>query len=56
VRIGGTRITRDPAQADGWNYGPENKSVTFFGPTCDQLKAEKKPVEITFGCPGQTPL
>jgi hypothetical protein len=41
---------------DGWALSSSN-SVTFYGPTCDRIKAGAyKDVQVLFGCPGTTEL
>jgi len=53
VEIDGQRVARDPAQMNGWNYGPDNRSVILYGAPCDNLKAGRsKNVQILYGCPG----
>lgn len=51
--VDGKRIPRDPTNMNGWNYGPENRSIAFHGPICEQLKSgAAKNVQFIFGCPG----
>ena len=51
VNVDGMRIAQDPSQANGWNYGPGNNSIVFFGAACDALKSgAAKDVQIIFGC------
>jgi hypothetical protein len=53
VNVGGQRIGRDDSHADGWDYGPDNRSVRLYGPACDRVKAsDRDQVNIIFGCPG----
>jgi hypothetical protein len=53
VNVGGQRIVRDGSHADGWDYGPGNRSVRLYGPACDRVKAsDRDQVNIIFGCPG----
>jgi hypothetical protein len=55
VEIDGQRVTHDISQGNGWNYGPQNKSVILYGAVCDSLKAgTAKNVQILYGCPGVT--
>jgi hypothetical protein len=54
VEIDGRRVQRDPTQMNGWNYGPDNRTVVLFGAVCEDLKAgAAKNVQILYGCPGQ---
>jgi Mg-chelatase subunit ChlD len=51
VNVDGKRISRDTSQTNGWNYGPDNKSIVFFGAACDDLKSgAAKDVQIIMGC------
>lgn len=54
VEVDGMRVNRDPAQQNGWNYGPNNRSIVLFGSICESLKAgSAKAVQILYGCPGE---
>jgi hypothetical protein len=47
----GTKIPRDPAHANGWDYNPGMTAVTIYGPTCDALMAgQVKTVQAFIGC------
>jgi hypothetical protein len=51
VDVDGKRINRDASQSNGWNYGPDNKSIVFYGEACDNLKSgASKNVQIIMGC------
>jgi hypothetical protein len=51
VNVDGTRVAQDPTQMGGWNYGPGNSSIIFFGAACEALKSgASKNVQIIFGC------
>jgi hypothetical protein len=53
VKVDGVKVDRDRAQARGWSYGPNMKSIELYGPVCEQLKGGQiKDVNIIFGCPG----
>jgi hypothetical protein len=53
VSVGTMRVARDPSHADGWDYGPANTTIQFYGAACDQVKnAAGQDVKIIFGCPG----
>lgn len=50
------KILEDPTHAMGWDYDPATNQVTFYGATCDKLKAgEVTDVDIVFGCDEPTP-
>lgn len=50
------QIPRDETQQDGWDYDPATNQVTFYGPTCDALKAgQVTDVDIVLGCGAPTP-
>jgi hypothetical protein len=50
------QIPRDDTQQDGWDYDPSTNQVTFYGPTCDALKAgQVSDVDIVLGCGAPTP-
>ncbi len=54
VNVDGTRILRDPARMNGWEYGPDNRSVILYGAACDRVKSGSVlSLEIIFGCPHQ---
>jgi hypothetical protein len=45
------RVLRDPGHEDGWDYDPENNSVTFFGSACTRLREDDvADVDVVFGC------
>jgi hypothetical protein len=51
VNVDGMRVMQDPTQMGGWNYGPGNNSIVFYGATCEALKSgASKDVQIIFGC------
>ncbi|MBK8258695.1 MAG: VWA domain-containing protein [Polyangiaceae bacterium] len=51
-----TKVAKDPTHAMGWDYDPATNQITFYGPTCDSLKAgEITDVDIVFGCDEPTP-
>lgn len=50
------KVTQDPTHAMGWDYDAASNQVTFYGATCDKLKAgEVTDVDIVFGCDEPTP-
>lgn len=52
VLIGMTRVPKDPAQHDGWNYvDADFSAVELFGPACETVKASgADTVNVVFGC------
>jgi hypothetical protein len=52
VEVDGARVARDQSQAQGWNSGPNNRSIVLYGAICDSVKAGAKNVQILYGCPG----
>jgi von Willebrand factor type A domain len=45
-------IARDTSHLDGWDYGPNDQSVIFYGAACDQLHSGVvTDVEAIFECP-----
>ena len=58
LNIGNTRIARDPARREGWNWGgnPILQVVHVYGKACDDLKANPLATsELVFGCEGHAP-
>jgi hypothetical protein len=50
------QIPRDDTHQDGWDYDESTNQVTFYGPTCDSLKAgQVSDVDIVLGCGAPTP-
>lgn len=48
---GSTVVPRDLTHANGWDYGPNNTSIIFYGSYCDQLQAGTiDQVDATFSC------
>jgi hypothetical protein len=53
VNVGTNRVPRDPSHMNGWDYGAANKTIQFYGPACEAVKAAAgQNVQIIFGCPG----
>ena len=52
VKVQGTTIVpRDLTHAEGWDYGPNNTSIIFYGSYCDSLQAGTiDQVDATFSC------
>lgn len=50
------QIPRDENHQDGWDYDATTNQITFYGPTCDALKAgQVSDVDIVLGCGAPTP-
>jgi hypothetical protein len=48
----GNAIPRDPNHMNGWDFGPGNMSINFFGAACTQLQQGViTTVDAVFGCP-----
>src|SRR5262249_12784864 len=39
ITPGNTMVPRDPAHMNGWDFGPGNLSIQFYGPYCQQLQS-----------------
>jgi hypothetical protein len=58
VRLGDSRLVRDPARRDGWGWSDDShREIAFFGPTCERVRGESGGVVLAaaFGCPAATP-
>jgi len=47
-------VPRDAMRRDGWDYSSGMRSIIFYGPVCDQLRAAEPGaarVQILYGCP-----
>jgi hypothetical protein len=52
VRLDGTKVPRDTSRTNGWDYGPDMKSIQIFGEYCKQVQAGNvKSLQAAFGCP-----
>ncbi len=48
----GMKIPRDPMHMNGWDYGPNDLSIIFYGAACDNLqKGVTTGISAVFGCP-----
>jgi hypothetical protein len=48
----GNRIPHDPTHANGWDYGPGNMSIVFYGMACSQLQeGVTTSISAVYGCP-----
>ncbi len=53
VTIDGDTVPRSPGQNDGWDYYPDEHTITFFGSYCDDImNGDVAEVSFVFGCPG----
>jgi len=52
VTANGMIVPRDSAHMNGWDYGPNNLSIIFYGSWCNQLQSGMiQNVHAIFGCP-----
>lgn len=50
-------VAQDPSHTQGWDYDAATNQVTFYGVTCDAIKAGTvMDVDIVFGCDEPTPM
>jgi hypothetical protein len=48
----GVKIPRDPTHMNGWDFGPGNMSIIFYGQACDNLqKGVTTSISAVYGCP-----
>ncbi len=48
----GMKIPHDTTHMNGWDYGPGNLSIIFYGMACDNLqKGVTTSIQAVFGCP-----
>jgi hypothetical protein len=48
----GMKIPRDKTHMNGWDYGPGDLSIVFYGAACDNLqKGVTTSIQAIFGCP-----
>jgi hypothetical protein len=46
-------VPRDPSHTNGWDYHPDDMTITFFGSYCTQIEGGSfAGVEFIYGCPG----
>jgi hypothetical protein len=51
VQINGMDVPRDTTHMNGWDYGPGNLSIQFYGSVCTQLQGGNvMDVKAIFGC------
>lgn len=53
VYFDGVAVPRTPSHQDGWDYYPDDGTITLFGSYCDTLTSgQVGSVNFLFGCPG----
>lgn len=53
VYFDGQVVPRDLNHNNGWDYHPDDSTITFFGSYCDQIQSgQVQEVTFLFGCPG----
>jgi von Willebrand factor type A domain len=51
VEVNGSTVPHDANHMNGWDYGPGNLSIQFYGPYCTQLQGGSvMDVKAVFGC------
>ena len=49
----GNKIPHDPTHMDGWDFGPNNLSIVFYGAACTSLQSGvTSSISAVYGCPG----
>lgn len=49
----GNQIPHDPTHMDGWDFGPNNMSIVFYGAACTALQSGvTSSISAVYGCPG----
>jgi len=52
VYFGGNQIPRDTSHTNGWDYDATSMQLTFYGTTCDQVRAGTAgALAVSYGCP-----
>lgn len=52
VEANGKTVPRDPTRTEGWDYGPMQTSIVFYGQSCKDLQQGLvSTVRAIFGCP-----
>ena len=52
VTANGQTVPRDPTHMNGWDFGPGNMSIQFYGSYCSMLQSGSiNNVQAIFGCP-----
>ena len=48
-----TMIPHDPTHMDGWDFGPNDLSIVFYGAACTALQSGvTSSISAVYGCPG----
>jgi len=48
----GNPIPRDPTHMNGWDFGPNDMSIIFYGMACTDLQnGVTTSIQAVFGCP-----
>ena len=51
VELGGSMVPRDTTHMNGWDFGPGNMSIQFYGAACTSLQSGGATnVQAIFGC------
>jgi hypothetical protein len=52
ITAGGTAVPHDPTHMNGWDYGPGNLSIQFYGNWCTMLQSGSVgAIQAVYGCP-----
>ena len=52
IQSGTKTVPRDPNHMNGWDYGPMNLSIIFYGSACSDLQTGiVQSVSAVYGCP-----
>jgi hypothetical protein len=53
VTVNGMTVPRSPSHTDGWDYYPDDMTITFFGSYCATIMGgAMTTVNFVYGCPG----
>ncbi|MDP3275461.1 MAG: VWA domain-containing protein [Deltaproteobacteria bacterium] len=47
-------VPRDRTRSNGWDYSPSMRSILFYGPVCEEIRASEAGaarVQVLYGCP-----
>jgi hypothetical protein len=52
IFVNGMKVTRDPNHQNGWDFGPGNSSIQFYGAACTSLQSgSAQQVQAIYNCP-----
>jgi hypothetical protein len=52
VFVNGTKVSQDKSHMNGWDYGPGNNSIQFYGAACTSLQSgSAQQVQAVYNCP-----